>query len=136
MNKQEQGKFAEDLARTYLESQNYRFLEANFYRRVGEIDLIMLAPDSTPMQRSIVFVEVRYRSRTDYGGALASIDWAKQRKLRRAALAWLQKYASSRDFARIDVIALEPIECNRPQDSVVWKQHNLTWIENAVQETT
>ena len=40
----------------------------------------------------LVFVEVRLRRHTRYGGALASVDWRKQRKLARAALAWAQQH--------------------------------------------
>jgi len=136
MNKQVQGAFGETLARDFLESAGYRFVEANFLRRVGEIDLIMLAPEDASSARTIVFVEVRYRASSRYGGALASIDWKKQRKLTRAAQAWLQKYASSLDCARIDVIAIEPATRPSQHGERHWKKHNLLWIQNAVESTT
>ena len=52
---------------------------------------------------------VRRRASTRFGGALASVDVAKRRKLARAAQAWL---GSHRQFAnaacRFDVVAVSP----------------------------
>lgn len=55
----------------------------NYRCRYGEIDLIMREGES------LVFVEVRLRSRGDYGGAAGSIDGAKQGKLIRTAQHYL-----------------------------------------------
>ena len=142
MNRQETGAHAEALARDYLEAEGYTFIEANFTRRVGEIDLVMRWPGNPVTSPSFVFVEVRYRRSPGFGGALASIDWRKQRKMIRAANAWLQKNATSRDAARIDVIALEPQRNDHtptPGLSVsppVWRGHYLLWLQNAVQSAT
>ena len=148
MKTQEQGQLGETLARSFLEHAGYRFLESNFTRRVGEIDLVMLAPVDPPDTDSVVvFVEVRYRATSGFGGALSSIDWRKQRKMRRVANAWLQRNASSTQIARIDVITLEPRgseELRTPLSSSpdqtidvqIWKNHRLYWIPNAVEEST
>jgi len=136
MQKQVQGALGEALARDFLESEGYRFVEANFVRRVGEIDLIMLAPEDQQPARTIVFVEVRYRATSRYGGALASIDWKKQRKLVRTANAWLQKHADSRDCARIDVIAIEPAEREPREGEHLWKNHYVLWLTNAIESAT
>lgn len=136
MKKQEQGALGEALARDFLESVNYRFIEANFVRRVGEIDLVMLAPQTAETTQTIVFVEVRYRATSQYGGAVASIDWKKQRKLVRTANAWLQKYASSTDCARIDVIAIEPLGRQPANGERCWKNHHLLWLQNAIESAT
>jgi len=142
MNKQQQGKLAETLARDYLEATGYTFIEANFNRRVGEIDLVMHSPATQDSLPSYVFVEVRYRHSAAYGGALVSIDWKKQRKMVRVANAWLQKNATSRDVARIDVITLEP---HRPFHAGsgtshsmpdLWRGHQLLWLQNAVESAT
>ena len=148
MKTQEQGQLAETLARNFLEHAGYRFLESNFTRRVGEIDLVMRAPLEFPSSGTvIVFVEVRYRATPGFGGALASIDWKKQRKMTRVANAWLQRNASSTQVARIDVITLEPMiseGLQTPTSSTqeltanihIWKNHRLQWIPNAVEEST
>ncbi|MFK8080842.1 MAG: YraN family protein [Granulosicoccus sp.] len=136
MQKKEQGALGETLARDFLESKGYLFIEANFVRRVGEIDLIMLAPEDEQLGRIIVFVEVRYRATSRYGGALASVDWKKQRKLVRTASAWLQRNADSRDCARIDIIAIEPLGRTPYKDECVWKNHHLLWLSNAIESAT
>lgn len=94
------GTQAEELARRHLENHGLTFLTNNFSCRYGEIDLIMLEGEM------IVFVEVRYRQRQDYGGALESVDFRKQQKLIRTAMFFLQQHGHTDTFARIDVIAL------------------------------
>ena len=148
MKTQQRGQQGESLARSFLEHVGYQFLESNFIRRVGEIDLVMLAPSDPPdTDTVIVFVEVRYRATPGFGGALASIDWKKQRKMTRVANAWLQRNASSTQMARIDVITLEPLasqELRLPSSAIddpatdvkIWKNHRLHWIHNAVEDST
>ena len=148
MKTQQRGQLGESLARSFLEHIGYQFLESNFIRRVGEIDLVMLAPSNAPdTDTVVVFVEVRYRATSGFGGALASIDWKKQRKMTRVANAWLQRNASSTQMARIDVITLEPQAsqelripssaiCNPSTDVQIWKNHRLHWIPNAVEDST
>ena len=84
------GDAAEDEALAYLQAQGLRLLVRNYRmpgRGAAEIDLIMQTPDGT-----VVFVEVRKRSRLDDGGAGASIGAAKRARIVRAAqhhlLAW------------------------------------------------
>jgi uncharacterized protein (TIGR00252 family) len=57
------GREAEALAARYLECCGLRVVERNFLVRGGEIDLI--CRDG----KTLVFVEVRQRSRSDFGGA-------------------------------------------------------------------
>jgi len=127
MHKKTQGELAETLACSWLQHQGYTLLQSNFNRRVGEIDLIFEHPDAC----SIVFVEVRYRADQRFGGAVASVDWQKQRKLIRTANAWLQQHVSSRIPARIDVVAVQPASLKTPVGSL-WQNHEMTWIINAI----
>ncbi|GAB4117349.1 MAG: YraN family protein [Sideroxydans sp.] len=69
------GARAEQTAAQFLQRQGLRLLEANYRCRFGEIDLIV---QDGP---TLVFVEVRLRSHSDFGGAAASIDARKQHKL-------------------------------------------------------
>lgn len=69
------GAQAEQTAAQFLHQQGLRLLRTNYRCRFGEIDLIM---QDGPV---LVFVEVRMRSRRDFGGAAASIDARKQHKL-------------------------------------------------------
>ena len=67
----------------------------------GEIDLIVRAPDGT-----VVFVEVRQRSTTGHGGAAASVDWRKQRRIVFAARHYLARLRHPPP-CRFDVVAIE-----------------------------
>src|SRR4051812_25272216 len=69
------GVAAEQLAESYLARLGLEIVERNYRCRFGEIDLIALDGDA------LVFVEVRLRRNSRFGGAAASIDYAKQRKL-------------------------------------------------------
>lgn len=94
------GAQAEHLACLYLQQQGLKLLEKNYRCRMGEIDLVMQQGDS------LIFVEVRQRSNTRFGGALSSVTLKKQGKLRLAALHYLQHNAP-RANARFDVIAVQ-----------------------------
>ena len=75
----------------------------NFRVRIGEIDLVMADADQ------IVFVEVRKRASDRFGGAAASVTPQKQRRVRRAAQAFLlASFGAGRWPAmRFDVVAIE-----------------------------
>ena len=81
--RQERGRQWEDAALAYLLLQGLVLLERNYLCRGGELDLIMRDGDG------VVFVEVRLRSGAAFGGALASITPAKQRRMSVAAQTWL-----------------------------------------------
>jgi len=54
---------------------------------------------------TLVFVEVRFRGRGDYGGGAVSVDAGKRRRLVHAAQAFLGAHREYRDAAcRFDVI--------------------------------
>jgi putative endonuclease len=68
--------------------------------RMGEVDLI--AVDG----RTIVFVEVKTRSSHDGGHPVDAVDPDKQRRLTRAALAYLKRHDLLEYPARFDVVAV------------------------------
>ncbi len=77
------GKSAEARAEAHLAAHGLKSVARNWRCRFGEIDLVM--QDGT----TLVFVEVRLRRNTDYGGAAASVTPAKQKKLLAAARLYL-----------------------------------------------
>ena len=81
------GAQAEILAAQFLQHQGLKLLQQNYRCRFGEIDLILQDGDA------LVFAEVRLRSRSDFGGAAASINAAKQAKLVCAAQHYLATLA-------------------------------------------
>jgi putative endonuclease len=79
-----------------------RFVARNVVCRGGEIDLVMREPDG-----ALVFVEVRARTRSGYGGAAASVAWHKQQRIVRAAQYFLSAHDGAMPVCRFDVIAFE-----------------------------
>jgi putative endonuclease len=92
-------------AQEFLQRQRLRFVARNVSCRGGEIDLVMSDRDGT-----LVFVEVRARAQRGYGGAAASIDWRKQRRIVLAArhyLATHSRRSPDQPACRFDVIAFD-----------------------------
>lgn len=85
-SRQEKGAAGEAAAAAYLMRRGLTVIGRNFRVRGGEIDLV--CRDGS----SVVFVEVRLRTRADYGGAAASITAAKQARLILAARHWLARH--------------------------------------------
>ncbi|MHB1214022.1 MAG: YraN family protein [Thiobacillus sp.] len=105
------GQSAESHAEAFLKTHGLTLLTRNWRSRFGEIDLIM--HDGS----TLVFVEVRLRSRSGFGGAAASVTPAKQKKLLAAARQYLTTLKTLPQ-CRFDVVALSG---DTPPD----------WIKNA-----
>ena len=107
------GAQAEQQAAQYLLQHGLSLLHKNYRCRYGEIDLIMRDAET------LVFVEVRLRSRSDFGGAAASIDSTKQARLFRTA----QHYLSAQRHippCRFDAVLLHSIA-----------GADIEWVKNA-----
>ena len=91
----------EKLAERFLRARGLELVTRNYRCRHGEIDLVMREGGS------LVFVEVRRRSRSDYGGAAASVDTHKQKRLIAAARHYLAHYAGEPPPCRFDVVAID-----------------------------
>jgi putative endonuclease len=89
-------------ALAYLQRQRLRFVARNVVCRGGEIDLVMREADGT-----LVFVEVRARAQTRYGGASASVGRHKRERLVRAAQYYLATHPHEAAACRFDVVAFE-----------------------------
>jgi putative endonuclease len=100
------GRASEDLAASYLESRGLVVCARNVTLAGAELDLIArLDPDAGPT--TIVFVEVRSRADDHAGHPLETVGPAKQRRLQRAATAWLvQENLWERVAVRFDVVAI------------------------------
>ena len=101
------GDEAEARALAHLQEQGLRLVERNYRvargpsARGGEIDLILRDRDGT-----LVFVEVRSRSRAAQGGAAASIGSAKRASLILAARHYLARLPVLPP-CRFDVVAID-----------------------------
>jgi putative endonuclease len=110
----ELGARAEALASDYLARQGLVLVARNFRTRRGEIDVIARDRDT------LVFVEVRLRSREAYGGAAASITPAKRARLLAAAHAYLATLARE-PACRFDAILLDGLDPAR----IAWERNIL-----------
>lgn len=106
------GAAAEATALAWLQRQGLRLLARNWRCRAGELDLVLRDGPT------IVIVEVRLRASSAFGGAAASIDPRKRRKLITAAQLYL---AGKPDCpCRFDVVTMSDPD-----------GRDLEWIRNA-----
>jgi len=112
---QSRGQQAEYLAERYLKRQGLLLIERNYQTKGGEIDLIMRD------KSVLVFVEVRYKSSSDWASPVESITLNKQQKIIKAAKQYLQQHDKhGKQSCRFDVVAMAG-ELNDPQ--IEWLPH-------------
>ena len=100
--KQRAGAAAEEAALRHLIAAGCRLLARNARYRDGELDLVVREG------ATVVFVEVRLRTSARYGGAAASVDVFKQKRLARAAQRWLLEHCGERwPACRFDVVSMD-----------------------------
>ncbi|KMT64559.1 YraN family protein [Catenovulum maritimum] len=109
------GQDYEQQAKKFLASNNVQCIEQNFNCKTGEIDLICIE------QSTYLFVEVRFRAKSSHGSAAATITPSKQKKVKSAAMYYLQqnKLNINHTAIRFDAVVFD-------QDS-----KNPNWIKNA-----
>lgn len=107
------GAQAEQLAAQYLQRQGLKLVVQNYRSRFGEIDLIM--QDGA----TVVFIEVRLRRNTCFGGAAASIDARKQKRI----ISTAQQYLAS--LARVPPCRFDAVLLDDAQGG------NMQWLKNA-----
>ena len=94
------GSRGEQLVAAYLRSRGWTVLHRNFRGGSKEIDLVMLRDGV------VAFVEVRTRSRVDYGHPFDTIGRRKQEAIRMAAKAWVAAHGSSDYSYRFDAASV------------------------------
>lgn len=94
-----QGVLQEDKACKYLvKIKKYKILERNFKSNIGEIDII--ATD----KKTIVFVEVKYRTSAKFGLGRDAVNEHKIMKIRNTALSYLKQNSLLDSAVRFDVL--------------------------------
>lgn len=106
------GNQAETKALQYLQQHGLSLVQANFYSRFGEIDLIMREQDE------YIFVEVKKRS-AGLNSAIESITRAKQRKLIKTAQYFLLTLGKEVN-CRFDALVLDA-------------NGEIEWLKNIIQ---
>ncbi len=118
------GAAAEKTAAAYLLSQGLTILNSNLRCKLGELDIVCLE------REVLVIVEVRKRGSMDFGGALASVTIAKQRRLIRAAQFFWQRQPKWRKrLIRFDVVTLQGTDAEGRDGPTI------TWIRDAFRVT-
>ncbi len=108
------GKMGEILAREYLESKGFAILETNWHRGKYEVDIIAY------MEGLIVFVEVKTRSRQDYGEPEEFVTLDKQKAYIRLADKYVIDHQRQEEV-RFDIISVE----------IEGLDYHITHLENA-----
>ncbi|MGB3726274.1 MAG: YraN family protein [Glaciecola sp.] len=97
------GMDAELLAKHHLMDNGLCFVEQNYSVVMGELDLIFRD------QEQWVFVEVKYRSNTEYGTAAEYFTANKRQKMHKAIMCYLndKNLNIHHTSLRIDVVAID-----------------------------
>ncbi len=115
-DRQRRGRRAEELAAEFLRAAGCEILQCNYRRRLGELDIVARANEV------LVVAEVRTRTSSAYGGAAASIDRRKQRRITLAASQLLQQRADLASMpVRFDVLVVS--DPYGPAPAIEWIQH-------------
>jgi len=100
MQKKELGKKGEEVALRFLKKKGYRIIEKNYVCKLGEMDIIAKEKDT------LVFVEVKTRTTTEFGPPQLAVNSSKQRQLSKVALNYLKEKQLEEVRARFDVVAI------------------------------
>jgi putative endonuclease len=93
------GTRGEKLACRFLRRNGYKILYRNFRGRSGgEIDIVCRERDT------LVFVEVKTRTREDFGRPFDAVNRDKQKRISRGGLAWLRLLDDPDILFRFDVV--------------------------------
>ncbi|MCW8417095.1 YraN family protein [Fluoribacter dumoffii] len=111
---QEKGRLAEERALAYLKKQGLKLITQNYSCRLGEIDLIMRD------EEHLVFIEVRSRVSTLFGGGIASVTYAKRKKILKTATNYMLAHQKYNQLAlRFDVVSIDG------------ESATITWVRDA-----
>jgi putative endonuclease len=94
-------RFGEDAAVNYLKKKGYQIIERNFRKGYGEIDIVSVH------NNILVFVEVKARTTTLYGGAIEAISYSKLQKLIRTCEYYKMLHPKLPESLRIDAILID-----------------------------
>ena len=102
LERKERGKQGEKIASRYLLKKGYSIIRRNYRSSFGEIDIIAF----NETHKTLVFVEVRFRSEGFLVDPLESVNYRKQERIRKTALQFLSKTKIFYDSVRFDVIGI------------------------------
>ena len=97
------GEKGEDIAAAFLKKKGYNILFRNYKCSFGEIDII------AKHKKILSFIEVKTRSTKKYGLPQEAVTTAKQTKISRVALEFVQRYKMDNRAARFDVVSVQSL---------------------------
>ena len=104
----------EKLAGRFLRRTGFKILYRNFRgRQGGEIDLVCREGDT------LVFVEVKTRTREDFGRPLEAVTRQKQRRISLGAFAWLRLLGNPDILFRFDIVEVIVAEGAKPRVELI-----------------
>ena len=112
MLKRKLGDLAEEKVEKLLQEKGYEILERNFYAKSGEIDIIAIENDT------VVFVEVKYRSSSNFGYGEEAVNSKKRKRIYQSAMEYLSHDKFQGYKYRFDVVSIMGQE--------------ITWIKNSI----
>lgn len=98
--KDDVGRWGEDYARQWLESQGWEILSRNWRCPEGEVDIV------ARRDQDLVFFEVKTRRSTRFGYPVEALDAARIARMRRVAGQWLHEHPATRGRIRLDLIGV------------------------------
>jgi putative endonuclease len=99
-------------ARRHYRLRGYRILAENAWAAGNEVDLVVRRG------RSLVFCEVKQRGREDFGAPAEHVGAEKQRRIRRAAEAWLAAHPQHDGLEMsFEVVSVGPSGVQRTRDA-------------------
>lgn len=90
----------EEIAKRFLEKNGYVILEQNYVNKIGEIDIVAKHKKT----KTIVFVEVKFRTDLKYGYPREAVNLKKQQKIKLVAQTFITEYKLFESCVRFDVI--------------------------------
>jgi putative endonuclease len=94
----------EDLACAELERRGLQILERNLRCRLGEIDIIAAEKGANGL--TLVFCEVKCRSRLGFGHPLEAITFTRRQTLRQLAALWMREHHLKASTVRLDAVGV------------------------------
>jgi len=101
-NKRTTGANAEKVAKDFLIKNGCFVLETNFRTKIGEIDIVAYEKK----RDCLIFVEVKYRTKNDFGLPQEAVTKNKQKRIINTALIYLKNINKKYDNYRFDVLAI------------------------------
>jgi len=101
MDRKAKGKEGEEIAKSFYETRGCEILEENYRFQRSEVDLIVLQEETL-----LIFVEVKSRSRKDFGEPESFVSDAQQGRIKEAAEEYIYAINWKKDI-RFDIICVD-----------------------------